>query len=90
MNGITSKWSTVKEIAFTGNVAYRCQNPGASGGICLLQARHDSNGAILTRKVNSNGLHQEIGPTYRLLRGTAADWVEGRLGRDDLELVRSR
>lgn len=87
MNGITSKWSTVRAVGYTGGVAHRYQVPMASGGACLLQARQASDGSILVRRVNANGRHEEIGPTYRLLRGTAADWADGRLGRDAMEMV---
>ena len=69
---ITTKWSTVAIVGFSGSVS-RDENRAAHGGVCLLQARKGTNG-ILGRKVNSNGRYQEVGKAFYLDAQRLAQW----------------
>ena len=73
MTTITTKWTTIATVGYSGSVS-RDENRAAHGGVCLLQARKGKNGIILGRKVNSNGRAVETGESFTLDAGTLAHW----------------
>ena len=72
MTKITTRWTTVATVGYSGSVS-RDENRSAHGGVCLLQARMGANG-LLGRKVNSNGRHEEKGEAFDLDADTLAHW----------------
>ncbi len=74
MTKITSKYTTIATVGFSGSVSSRNENRSAHGAVCHLQARRNAAGQIVGRKVNSNGRHQEVGETFVLDADTLAQW----------------
>ena len=72
MMTITTKWTTVATVGFSGSVS-RDENRSAHGGVCHMQAREGANG-LIGRKVNSNGRHSEVGKAFDLDSDTLAHW----------------
>jgi hypothetical protein len=72
MSKITSRYTTVATVGYTGAVS-RTQNRAAHGGVCHLQVRK-VNGRVIGRKVNSNGRHEEIGEPFDLTAEQLAHW----------------
>ena len=70
---LTTKFKTIATVGYTGSVS-RDENRAAHGAVCHLQARKTPTG-ILGRKVNTNGRHQEIGPSFSLDTETLAHWM---------------
>ena len=69
---MTSKWQTVATVGYTGAVS-QDENRAAHGAVCHLQARTKC-GGIFGRKINSNGRHQEVGPSFAMDVDTLANW----------------
>lgn len=72
MMKITSKYTTIATVGYTGSVSTN-ENRAAHGGVCHLQARKGASG-LLGRKVNTNGRHQEVGEAFDLDADTLAHW----------------
>lgn len=72
MMKISSKWTTVATVGFTGSVS-REENRAAHGAVCHLEARQGRSG-LRGRKVNSNGRHHEVGESFALDADTLAHW----------------
>lgn len=70
---ITSKWTTVATVGYSGSVSSRNENRSAHGGVCHLEARKGKSG-LLGRKTNSNGRHIEVGDSFPLDAETLARW----------------
>jgi len=70
---ITSKYTTVATVGYSGSVNSRSENRAAHGAVCHLQARKTADG-LKGRKINSNGRHQEVGPAFDLDADTLAQW----------------
>lgn len=73
MTEITSKYTTIATVGYSGSVNSKNENRSAHGAVCHLQARKGANG-IIGRKINSNGRHQEIGEAFELDADTLAQW----------------
>lgn len=69
---LTRTWRTIAVVGYYGAVS-RHQEPRAHGGVCLLQARMGSRGA-LGRRVNSTGRHHEVGEVFGLTAEALAQW----------------
>lgn len=74
MTKITSRYTTIATVGFSGSVSSRNENRSAHGAVCHLQARRNAAGQIVGRKVNSNGRHQEVGEAFVLEADTLAQW----------------
>lgn len=72
MAKITTKWTTVATVGYSGSVS-RNENRAAHGAVCHLQARKGANG-LLGRKVNTNGRHEEKGEAFDLDADTLGHW----------------
>lgn len=72
MTTITSRYTTIATVGYTGSVT-RNENRAAHGGVCHLQARRGANG-IIGRRVNTNGRHQEVGEPFDLDANTLTHW----------------
>jgi len=70
---LTTKYTTVATVGYSGSVNSRNENRAAHGAVCHLQARKGANG-IIGRRVNSNGRHQETGEAFALDADTLAQW----------------
>jgi hypothetical protein len=75
MTTVTTKWTTVAIVGYTGSVS-RNENRSSHGGVCLLQARQNKDGLRMGRKVNSNGNHKEIGEAFLLSGDHLARWEQ--------------
>jgi len=73
MTKITSKYTTIATVGYSGSVSSKNENRSAHGAVCHLQARKGANG-IIGRKVNTNGRHQEVGEAFELDADTLAHW----------------
>ena len=73
-SGLTSKFKTIAIVGFTGSVSRRNYNPAAHGAVCLLQARINTKGEQIGRKVNTNGRHQEVGAFFLLGEDQLDHW----------------
>ena len=71
---LTSKFTTVATVGYQGSLNSRNENRSAHGAVCHLQARRNSAGEIVGRKINSNGRHQETGVAFALDSDTLAQW----------------
>jgi hypothetical protein len=71
---ITTKWTTIATVCYTGSVGSRSENPAAHGGVCHLQARTTPDGGLLGRKVNSNMGREEKGESFPLDSDTLDSW----------------
>jgi hypothetical protein len=71
---LTSKYTTVATVGYSGSVNSRNENRSAHGAVCHLQARRNAAGDIVGRKVNSNGRHQETGQAFALDADTLLQW----------------
>jgi hypothetical protein len=76
---ITTKWKTIATVGFNGSVS-KHQNPMAHGGVCHLQARKTNKG-IIARKVNTNGMHEEIGESFLIDNEKLCHWIS--LGKNE-------
>jgi len=70
---LTRRWQTVCTVGYQGSVA-RNENRAAHGSVCHCQARLASDGTVLGRRVNSNGLHEEIGESFPLDSDRLRNW----------------
>lgn len=71
---ITTKFKTIAFVGFAGSVSRKSENRYAHGGVCFLQARRTPAGRLLGRRVNSNGLHREVGESFELHESTLEHW----------------
>ena len=62
---LTSRFQTIITRGYTAT-ASRNENRAAHGGVCHTECRRTASGAILARKVNSNGRHTEVGESYEI------------------------
>jgi hypothetical protein len=69
-----SEFKTIAVVGFAGSVSRRNYNPAAHGAVCLLQARINTKGEQIGRKVNSNGRHEEVGNVFPLDNDTLSHW----------------
>ena len=83
---LTRTWRTIAVVGYYGAVS-RHQEPRAHGGVCLLQARTGSRGA-LGRRVNARGCHYEVGEVFGLPTETLTQWRS--VGGGASYLVRDR
>lgn len=70
---LTNRWKTICTLAYDGSVS-RYENRAAHGGVCLHQARVTRDGRIMGRKVNTNGLHEEVGEPFEIDADRVAHW----------------
>jgi hypothetical protein len=70
---LTRRWQTICTVSYQGSVT-RNENRAAHGGVCHCQARLASDGTMQGRKVNANGLHEEIGDTFSLDSDRLENW----------------
>lgn len=73
-SAITSSWSTLAVVGYTGGVCEH-EDRRAHGGVCLLQVRKVK-GVVYGRKVNSNGRHKEVGEPWAINTETLRHWQE--------------
>lgn len=76
---LTRRWQTIAVVGYDGAVS-RHQDTRAHGGVCLLQARTGSRGA-LGRKVNTQGRYFEVGDSFGLTTDVLDRWRSIRGGR---------
>ena len=72
MTEVSVRWKTIATVGFTHSVGSNV-NRAAHGGVCHLQARITKTG-LVGRKVNSNGLHQEVGEPFAIDEEVLANW----------------
>lgn len=70
---LTTKYTTIATVGYSGSVNSRNENRAAHGAVCHLQARKGAHG-VIGRRVNSNGRHQETGEAFALDADTLAHW----------------
>lgn len=73
MTKITSKYTTIATVGYTGSVNSKRENRAAHGAVCHLQARKGVNG-LIGRRVNTNGRHQEVSEAFELDSDTLHHW----------------
>ena len=80
---INARWKTIATVGYSGPVVADAKdiNIAAFGGCCLLQVRRTPEGDIKGRKVNSNGMQTETGPSWVLSADELHQWtVLGKAG----------
>jgi hypothetical protein len=70
---LTRRWQTICTVGYQGSVG-RFENRAAHGSVCHCQARLVSDGTMQGRRVNANGLHEEIGDAFYLDSGRLEIW----------------
>lgn len=71
---LSNRFSTICVVGYTGSVS-RHQEPRASGGVKLCQARKAKDGKIFGKFINSNGKYQEAGEPFILESADLRHWM---------------
>ena len=71
---LSNRFSTICIVGYTGSVG-KYQEPRASGGVCLCQARKAKGGKIFGKHINSNGSYLEEGKPFEMTSDELDHWV---------------